>query len=292
MSIQVKDKKLISYLALIFAVFALGLSPILVQLSGAPGPVSSFYRLLVGALVMSWPFVMDVRKRGSLPRQGVWLAVLGGFFFALDMASWSTGVMLGDATSPTLLANTAPVWVGLGALIFFREKLNSRFWIGLLIAVFGAALVLSATTAEAPELGVGSLFGLLAAFFYGGYFLFVQRGRDFLSAFSFFWISALSSTIFLFIITRILHQPLLGYDTKTYLLFITMGVVAQAGGYFAITYASGHLPASLVSPTLLGQPVVSALLAMLVFGDQFTWLHVLGGVAVLGGVFIVHRSRS
>ena len=43
-----------------------------------------------------------------------------GVFFAGDMALWSTGVMLACVASPTLLANTAPIWVGLGAVNGWR----------------------------------------------------------------------------------------------------------------------------------------------------------------------------
>jgi len=58
-----------------------------------------------------------------------------------------------------------------------------------------------------------------------------------------------------------------------------------------INYALGHLPASIVSPTLLGQPVVTALLAGLLLGEVLSAWHIAGGVAVLAGVLLVHRSR-
>ncbi|MBI3975725.1 MAG: EamA family transporter, partial [Armatimonadetes bacterium] len=62
-------------------------------------------------------------------------------------------------------------------------------------------------------------------------------------------------------------------------------------GYLAITYALGHLPASLVAPTLLGQPVVTAALAGPLLGEVLSWGHAAGGAAVLAGVYLVHRSR-
>jgi len=280
-----------AYLALGVAIIALGISPVLVRLADAPGPVTSFYRLLIGVLVMTIPFLREVRKRGPLPRAGVWVAIGGGLFFALDMASWSTGVMLGNATNPTLLANTAPLWVGFGTMLFFRERLSGRFWLGLLVALTGAALVLGVTSESIRQLDMGSLFGLLAGIFYGSYFLFVQRGRETLSALSFFWIAAASTTVTLLVVVLLLGQPLGGYRAQSWLLFVVMGVFVQAGGYYAITYAQGHLPAALVSPTLLGQPVVTAIVAGIFLGERFTPLHILGGIAVLAGVLVVHSSR-
>jgi drug/metabolite transporter (DMT)-like permease len=101
------------------------------------------------------------------------LALLGGIFFAADIAAWATGVVIAGATNPTLLANTAPLWVGLGALIFFRQRLRRTFWIGTVIAMVGAGLVLGL---ERDGQTIGSLLGLLAAVFYAAYFLVTISG--------------------------------------------------------------------------------------------------------------------
>jgi drug/metabolite transporter (DMT)-like permease len=289
---ETSSSKFWPYAALGFAIFALGVSPVIVRLAGAPGPVASFYRLAIAVVVMAVPFARERRGAGPMDRRGLWLAVAGGLFFALDMAAWCTGVMLGSATTPTLLANTAPMWVGLGAMLLFKERLNARFWLGLVAALAGAALVMGVADINSVGLDIGALFGLLAGIFYGGYFLFVQRGRETLSALSFFWVAAASTAVSLLVITQLLGQPLLGYSLGTWLWFLLMGLLVQAGGYYAVTYAQGHLPASLVSPTLLGQPVVTATLAALVLAETFSLWQIAGGVAVLGGVLIVHRSRG
>jgi drug/metabolite transporter (DMT)-like permease len=58
-----------------------------------------------------------------------------------------------------------------------------------------------------------------------------------------------------------------------------------------INYALGYLPASIVSPTLLGQPVVTAILAGPLLGEDLSAWQILGGLAVLIGVYLVHHSR-
>jgi drug/metabolite transporter (DMT)-like permease len=102
----------------------------------------------------------------------------------------------------------------------------------------------------------------------------------------------LSSTLGLLVICLALGQPLTGYPTHTYLNFIALGLVTQVVGYLAITYALGHLPASLVAPTMLSQPVVTAVLAAAVLGERISLWQVFGGIAVLTGVYVVHRSRQ
>ena len=117
---------------------------------------------------MALPFQRRARSRKHVPRLGVRTAVLGGLFFAGDLALWSTGVVLSGATNPTMLANTAPVWVGLGALIFFKERLSARFWIGLILAMSGAILILGLDALSGATLGLVTFLVLLAAIFYGG----------------------------------------------------------------------------------------------------------------------------
>ena len=286
-----KKTRLYAYLALILGILAIGFSAIFVRLAGAPGPVTTFYRMSIAAVVLAIPFILKAKARGGLPILGVRMAVFAGLFSGLDLALWATGVVLSGATNPTLLANTAPVWVGLGAWVFFKEKQTLGFWGGLVVALTGATLILGVEVFQSADLGLGSFYGLLAGVFYGVFFLFSQRGREYLDSLSFFWISSFTSGVVLLVFTILLKQPLLGYPTNTYLIFLAFGLVVQVLGWFAIAFAQGHLPASLVAPTMLGQPVITAILAVPILGERITVWGALGGAAVLIGVYIVHRSR-
>lgn len=286
------NRRFYLYLALAAGVLGLGFSAIFVRWANAPGVVTSFYRVAVAVVLMAVPFYRRARAKGELPRDGIRFAVLGGLFFAADLALWATGVMMSGATNPTLLANASPLWVGLGALWLFRERLEAAFWVGLGVAMAGAAVILGLDALRAASLGWGTLLGLLASVFYGGYFLLAQRGRESLDSVTYFWLAALSSTLALLALSLALGQPLTGYPPSTYLDFLAVGLVSQVIGYLAINYALGHLPASLVAPTMLGQPVMTAILAVPLLGEGLRPLQVVGGVAVLAGVYLVHRSRG
>lgn len=282
-----------AYVALGIGLLSIGLSAIFISLADAPGTVSAFYRMMVAAILMVLPFANRVRREEEPPPgAGLRLAILGGLLFAVDVGLWATGITLGGATNPTLMANTAPLWVGLGALLFFGERRRGLFWFGLAMAMTGAAVVLGAATLRASEFGLGTLFGLLAAVFYGAYYLVTQRGRAYLSTLSYFWISTATAAGFLLLFNLLLGRPLTGYDTMTYVYFLALGIVAQTLGWMTINYAQGFLPASVVAPTLLGQPVATAIFAAVLLGEQFTTWQVIGGVLVLLGVYLVHRSNG
>lgn len=279
------------YVALLVGILSLGFSAIFVRWAQAPGIVTSFYRMFFASLLLGIPFYRGARAAGGYPSRGIWVAILGGLLFAADLSTWATGVMLGGATNPTLLANAAPVWVALGALVFLKERLGARFWMGLALALAGASLVLRLDLGQGAELGLGSILGLVASLFYGGYLLATQFGRRHLDSLSYTWIAGASSTVALLLAGMTFGLPFAGYPPASYANFLGLAVGSQVIGYLAVTFALGRLPASLVAPTLLGQPVVTALLAVPLLGERILFLQAVGGVAVLAGVALVHRAR-
>jgi drug/metabolite transporter (DMT)-like permease len=286
------SSRALPYLALALAVVSLGFSAIFVRWAGAPGTVSAFYRVGLAAVVMAVPALRRVKRESPLPRRGLWLAMLAGLFFAGDLGTWSTAVMVGNAANVTLLANTAPIWAGLGALLLFGERRGWVFWGGLLLATLGAVLVAGSDFLAHPRLGYGDLLGLVAGVFYGAYFLATQRAREGVSSVAAWWVSTAVSAGVLLAASWGLGFALVGYSPATYFNLLAVALLTQVGGYIAISYALGRLPASVVAPTLLGQPVLTALLSGPLLGEGLEMVQVVGGLVVLAGIWLVHwRGR-
>jgi drug/metabolite transporter (DMT)-like permease len=284
----------LALVSLISGVAILGFAAIFVRWSGAPGPVTALYRMVIGVVVIAPLFLAGKRSRsGSLPRRGVMMALLGGALFGTDMAIWMTAIGLGGATMPTLTANTAPLWVGIGSMLVFRERQSVGFWVGLLVALAGVALVFGHDfDGGGAGLGRGMAMGLVAALFYAGFVLATQEGRRYLDTVTYLWISTLGAAGALLIINLALRNPLTGFDGQTYLAFLALGIVVQSLGWLLINYSQGYLKASLVAPVLLVQPVLTALLAIPLLGEVLTPWHVAGGLVVLVGVYVVIWSRN
>ncbi len=283
---------LLPYLALVIGTLGLGFSAIFVKWANVPGAVSGFYRMGLAALIMAAPFARDVRRRrqnGPLSRRHVWLAVLSGLFFAGDLGTWNTAVLMTSASNATFLGNTAPIWVGLGTLFIFKQRLGRAFWVGLALGVAGSAWMVGQDFLANPTFGVGSVLSLIAAFFYGGYFLLIQRARERLSSLTTWWISAAVTTVALAGVSVAFGQSFTGYPVQSYLSLLGLALVTQVAAYLAVNYALGHLPAAIVAPTLLGQPILTALLAVPLLGQPITWTQIAGGALVIAGIWIVNR---
>jgi len=289
-----KDKRpILPYLALASGIICLSFSAMFGKWANAPGPVIGFYRIGLATVILAPVFVYRKLKLGvKLPKAILLFPILGGIFTALDHGVWNSSLRYTSAANATLLGNTAPLWVALISWLVFRQRLKGLFWLGLAFTLGGAVTVLGSDFVRHPTLGLGDLLALAAGVFYAGYFLVTERGRQKLDTLSYVWLVDLCAAIVLLLICLGLRMPLSGYPTQSYLAFVGAALVSQVGGYLSIGYALGHLPASVVSPTLIGQPVVTALLAIPLLGEALRREQWLGGLAVLVGIYLVHRSRE
>lgn len=289
---SVRKTKLLPYMALVIGILALSLSAMFVRWADAPGPTTGFYRLFFAAFMLAPFFAHRCLKYCTLDRTNVVFPILGGLFSALDLAFWNTSLDYTSASNATLLGNTAPLWVALVAMLVFREKLKKGFWLGLGLALCGAALVMSADFFIHPKIGIGDLMASAAGVFYAGYYLATQRGRQHLDPISYIWLVAVSASLGLLVINLALGFPLTGYTTQTWLVFLATALVSQIIGYVAVSYALGHLPASIVAPTMIGQPVMTTILAIPLLKEVPQPIQLLGGIAVLAGIYLIHQSHA
>ena len=280
------------YLALAFGLLVLAWGALLIRWANAPGLVTSFYRNSIAALVLfilsTWLLGKDNIALGS---SNMRLAIWAGVFYGIDVGLHAVGVNLIGATIPTVLANTAPIWVGLGAMLFFREQLRIGFWFGLTLAMIGAVMLMGVDQLHNVTQSIGSFYGLLAGVFYAAFFLLSQKARENVDPFSFLCIAFASAGCTTGLIAILFGQPLSGYSMLTYMIFVVYGAVIQVGGWLCVTYALGKLSASTVAPILLMQAVITGVLAHLFLGEHLNYMQYLGGAIVLSGIFVVQRER-
>lgn len=282
-----------AYVFLIMGALLISFSPVLIKDAGVPGTTAVFYRLFFGTITLLIPFVFSrIKSQVALNTKGIILAAVAGLCLAVDMALWAKGIMVSNAAMPTLVANLAPLWVGIGAYLFFKERQTSKFWIGLFVALVGVAFLIIQDLFEPNGIFEGLLFGLFAGVFYASFMLFAQSGRKLLNTISFLFISSLATTIFLGIFMLIQNFEFIGFSSKAWVLFIIMGVFIQAGAWFLINYAQGYLPASLISPTLLAQPVMAGIIAFFMLGEELSIWQIFGGVIVIVGIYTVHFAKQ
>lgn len=284
------DKNIKANIALGIGVLALSFSAMFVRWADAPGPVTAFYRMFF-SIFMLLPFVLPhIKNNTAIKSKNVLFPLLAGIFTALDLALWTTALSYTTAANATLLGNTAPLWVALGTWLVFRKRLSSRFWRGLAITLMGAVLIMGTDFILHPRFGIGDMMAMLTGFFYGCYFLFTEKSRIHFNSIMHIWFVGIGASITLFIVNIILQHPLTGFDKTTWIIFLSTALVSQLIGYMALAYALGHLPASVVAPTMVLQPVVTTILAIIFLKEIPNIWQVIGGAIALAGIYLVNQS--
>ena len=283
-------KSILPYLALASGILCLSLSGLFVRWADAPGPVTSFYRMAIASVLILPFFVRKQISLGKIQWRWLGLAALGGAFTVGDHGLWALGLGYTTVANATLLNYVAPLWVALFAWLVWKQRLGKIFWAGLALTFIGMAVVLANDWIASPHVGKGDLLALASSLFYGAYFLVTQKGRGHLETLSYIWPVVTVAALGLLVFNLGLGFPLTGYTPTTYVTFLMAALVAQICGYFTVIYALGHLKASVVSPTMVLQPVLSALLAVPLAGEPLQLVQILGGLAVVVGIYWVNRG--
>ncbi len=286
-----QNKSLKAYIALGVGIVSLSFSAMFVRWADAPGPVTAFYRLFFSIFLLFPFFLPRLKTNPSIRSQSVIFPLLAGVFTACDLALWTASLSYTTASNATLLGNTSPLWVALGTWLILKQRLSRGFWRGLAFALIGAALIMGTDFILHPRFGIGDVMATFTGFFYGGYFLFTEKSRKTFDPISHIWLVGIGASAMLFIVNIVLGNPLSGFETKTWLIFIATAIVSQLIGYMSLAYALGHLPASVVSPTMILQPVVTTLLAIPLLGEIPSIWQGIGGAIALVGIYIVNQSH-
>ncbi len=280
----------LAYLTLVGGILCIGWSAIFVRWTDIPGPASAFYRLLIPALVLAPTWLWD-RKKPAVNGQTLAIICGGGAFFALDLAFYNTSILKTSAANATLLGNNTPIFVGLLSWLMFRRRPNAAFWVGLALAVAGSLVIVWGDLAKRAHLGWGDTMALAASACFAVYLLATEQVRGHTGTLVFLRLAIVSSAAFLLVLNLAMRVPLGIPSGRSYAALLGLGLVSQLGGYLALTYAMGHLPATVTSVSLLSQGPLTALLAAVFLGEPLTRPLLIGGALVLLGIGLANRLK-
>jgi drug/metabolite transporter (DMT)-like permease len=287
------SKQRLAISALVLAACAIGFSPIFVRLSET-GPVATgFYRTALALpILIAWS-IGERRWHKPLAAAGSWrnrvLIGIAGFCFAGDLATWHWAIKLTPVANATLLANLAPIFVTLGAALFFQERVTRGFALALACSLAGSIVLASSHLALDANLA-GDGWAIITALFYAGYFLAMSRVRTEVSAATAMAWSTGLSALWLLPLALFDGETMLPETAHGWALLVGLALIAQVAGQSLVGWALAHLPASYSAISLLLQPVVAASLAWALLGESLGWQQGIGGIIILVSIIAARRA--
>jgi drug/metabolite transporter (DMT)-like permease len=286
------EKRFAAFAALIGGVVAVGWSAIFVRWTEMPGVSSAFYRMLIASVVM-WGILMVQRGHPrKIDAQVIPLAFLGGVFFAADVGFFNVAVMHTEAGSATFLGNNAPVVVGLLTWAITRKLPSGRFWLALALAVVGGALIVSIDWGRLRSASGADMIAVAASVAFALYLVATERLRTIADTTTIVTLSATASAAALLVFALFGHISLAVPGLHPLLACVGLGIICQVAGYWFLTYALGHLPATVSSVVMLGVAPITAILAYFLFGEAMTPVQLLGGALILAAVWMISHPTG
>ena len=283
------------------AVLIVSCAAILIRVAQGEGVNSitiAAWRLTIAAALL-WPLAWNSASKeiGAWRKQDWLLGGIAGLFLALHFAAWISSLAYTSVASSTALVTTNPIWIALVSWLFFRERLDGWLVFGIAAAVAGSALIFLSDANLADGIGgsnpmLGNLLALVGSLTVCGYLLIGRRLRRTMSLLPYIWLVYTAAAVVLMMTAVLSGATLSGFSTLAWLCLIGLALGPQLLGHSAINWALKHVSATFIAITILGEPIGSALLAWLIFGERFAPLQLAGFAMLLAGIYLASRGEG
>lgn len=277
---------------LLIALFAVFWSAPLIRLSAeAPASVIAFWRTAIGTVALL-PFALT-RHRGELRSLDLrsWLETIGtGAILAVHFAAWVSAVNLTTVASSALIVTSSPIFVALGSYLL-GERLSGRVWLGIGMALGGGSLVALDGLSDASG-GRGEMLAAIGSIGAAGYFLMGRRLRSRLSVVSYGTVVYGVCALILGAWALITGAEMLDHPAPTWWAIIGVGLGPQLVGHTLLNYLLEHLEASKIAVAVMAEPVGSAAIAAVLFGEVPGPIVLPGAALLLFGIWLTLRARG
>jgi len=291
----------ISYLALAVALSNVAFASIFIRLAGnigVPPLVIAFWRQLlatIGTIFLAYIFNHNL-KNVKLPE--LRLLAISGLFLGLHFGTWFVSLSYTTVALSVTIVDSAPLFVVIGAYIFLDERISRNQILGIGLALVGGLILglgslAPIENASNPVLGI--FLALIGSMTVAVYFLFGRLFRkDYeMKLFTYTAYVYGFSTITLFIIVLILNpNELLQSFTgnlpwEAYMLFVLLAIGPSILGHTLYNFALKDIKTVIVSLVLLGEPILSTILAIFILDEIPSQLIVIGALITLIGIGLI-----
>ena len=259
--------------------------PIFVRASSVPGPVFSFWRLWLGVVVLGLATGVWRLAGGRFPARRAWRwPLIAGISFGIHQVFFMTSIKLTSVTTVALIGTMSPVIVAIAAVPLFGERMGLPFRLWSVLAMGGAAVVVTGASAGPDGSLPGTVMAALNVVFFAGFYLISKLAGEEIAVLPYLWgviaVAALVVSGYVLV-----SGEAVGAMTRTDFAYAaTLAAGPGAVGHFLMTWPLRYVAANVPPIIRLAQPVMSGTFAWFLLGEAIRSSHVLGGALTLAGV--------
>lgn len=263
--------------------------------------VLAFWRALFVVLTLLLAFGVFKRDLLTVSRARLGYLAIYGFVLAIFNSLWTLSVAQNGAAVATVLVYCSAAFTTLLGWWFLKERLDGGKIIAVILCLVGCVLVSGALN---PAVWQTNLLGILAGVLSGlGYAIYSLMGRSASQRGLNPWTTLLYTfgfaTVFLLgvnllpgdLLPGTASQPsdffMLGNSLAGWGVLLLLAAGPTVTGFGLYNVSLSLLPASVVNLILTTEPVFTAVLAIILLGEQLIIVQVVGSLLIMSGVFFL-----
>ncbi|QNK56710.1 DMT family transporter [Paenibacillus sp. PAMC21692] len=273
----------------VVGIIAISFSSIFVKWSEADVAVIAMYRLYLTNLLLL-PFAWKYRRELFALTRKQWLMLgASGLMLGLHFLLWMASLRLTTVASSTVILTLEPVLVMLGSYWIYKTKANSAMLAGMGIAIIGSVMIGAGDFSLSGDALAGDILSFLGTVAVAAHMLIGKGLRDNVGAFPYnFWVFLFAATA-LAVYNVAVGNPFTGYSGQEWGLFLLLAIVPTLFGHYLFNWLLKYMNATAVSMSVLGEPVISSLLAWVLLKEALTGYQLVAGAFILSGVWLFIR---
>ncbi|MGM0419525.1 MAG: DMT family transporter [Bacillota bacterium] len=277
------------YFILAGGIFVISFAGLFVAMADAPAIIIAFYRMFFTVVFLTPIFLYreDCRFELFLDRR----PGIIGFFLAVHFVLWVSAFKFTAVANAVIFIALQPIFTLLMEKFLASDDLRPGIYKGLALAIMGSLIVGAGDINNLFASIKGDSLAVLAAFFAGLYLFSGRSLRRKLDYFPYIFIVYTYATVFLLIAVMFTGESFIGYDHTNWLLFVGLALGPTVIGHSVLNLAVRYVPTTLVSISIIGEPVLTSLLAWILLGDKIPVLTIFGGIFIIGGMLLAMRSN-
>jgi drug/metabolite transporter (DMT)-like permease len=282
------QKSRVALSAVAVGVLAVSAAAIFIRLAEAPALAVAFWRNALGVLVLL-PIAL-YRRDVFLQGRALLVGVASGVALGAHFGFWISSLDYTSVAASVVLVCTQPVFVAILAYLVFGERTSSLSFFGILVALAGTVVIASDGSVGSTTF-FGNTLAVIGAITVAVYVLIGRSLRTTgVGVLPYSIVVYASASATLAPAALYAGVPLWGYSGETWFWLWAVTLGPQILGHTVLNWALRYVEASIVSGTILTEPVVSAVLAWLILSEKPGLATLLGGAVVLAGLFLLLRG--
>lgn len=256
----------------------------------------NFIRILITTILL-WLLYFLKKKKFRIDKSDIGrflVCALTGI--VINQLLFIKGLSMTYSIHASLLMLITPILIVVIAAIMLKEGVTFNKIIGLMLGIFGAAILIAnrQNSGTGNNVLLGDTLIILNAVSYSFYFILV---KPLMKKYEAITVIRILFTMGLFIALPFCWKEFnaIPWSIYTYKEFEILGLIVIGGTFFAYlfnVYGIKHLGPAVSGSYIYSQPIFATVIAIVFLGEKLEWYKTVAGLLIFSGVYIANKIQK